>query len=124
VHTVEDLLYLLPRRYDDFSALKTISQLEYGEEVTIVGTVWECKNRRTRSGRTITTAIFSDATGTIEATWFNQPYLARQLRPGRKIVLSGRVEKYLGRLTFQTPEWEPLEKELLHTARLVPVYTL
>ncbi|MFQ5341364.1 MAG: ATP-dependent DNA helicase RecG [Anaerolineae bacterium] len=124
VRTVKDLLYLLPRRYDDFSALKTISQLEYGEEVTIVGTVWECKNRRTRSGRTITTAIFSDATGTIEATWFNQPYLARQLRPGRKIVLSGRVEKYLGRLTFQTPEWEPLEKELLHTARLVPVYPL
>lgn len=124
VRTVEDLLYLLPRRYNDFSALKTIHQLEYGEEVTIVGTVWECKNRRTRSGQAITTAIFSDATGTMEATWFNQPYLARQLRPGRKIVLSGRVEKYLGRLTFQTPEWEPLEKELLHTARLVPVYPL
>ncbi|MFQ5594214.1 MAG: ATP-dependent DNA helicase RecG [Anaerolineae bacterium] len=124
VRTVEDLLYLLPRRYDDFRALKTINQLEYGEEVTIVGTVWECKNRRTRSGQTITKTIFSDATGTIEATWFNQPYLARQFRSGRKIVLSGRVEKYLGRLTFQTPEWEPLEKQLLHTARLVPVYPL
>ena len=49
-HKVEDLLYLLPHRYDDFSALKTISQLEYGEEVTIVGTVWESSNRRTRSG--------------------------------------------------------------------------
>jgi ATP-dependent DNA helicase RecG len=124
VRTVEDLLYLFPRRYDDFSALKTINQLEYGEEVTIVGTVWECNNRRTRSGQSITTAIFSDATGTIEATWFNQPYLVRQLRPGRKIVLSGRVEKYLGRLTFQAPEWEPLEQKLVHTARLVPVYPL
>ncbi|MFQ5858505.1 MAG: OB-fold nucleic acid binding domain-containing protein, partial [Anaerolineae bacterium] len=107
VRTVEDLLYLFPRRYDDFSALKTINQLEYGEEVTIVGTVWESRNRRTRSGQTITTTIFSDATGTIQATWFNQPYLTRQLRPGRKIVLGGRVEKYLGRLTFQSPEWEP-----------------
>ncbi len=124
VRTVEDLLYLFPRRYDDFSALKTINQLEYGEEVTIVGTVWECNNRRTRSGQTITTAIFSDATGTIEATWFNQPYLTRQLRPGRKIVLSGKVEKYLGRLTFQAPEWEPLDKKLIHTAGLVPVYPL
>lgn len=124
VRTVEDLLHLFPRRYDDFSALKTINQLEYGEEATIVGTVWEAKNRRTRSGKTITTAVFSDATGTIEATWFNQPYLTKQLRPGRKIVLSGRVEKYLGRLTFQTPEWEPLEQNLVHTARLVPVYPL
>lgn len=124
VETVEDLLYLFPRRYDDFSALKTINQLKYGEEVTIVGTVWEAKNRRTRSGKTITKVIFSDKTGTIEATWFNQPYLTRQLRPGRKIVLSGRVDKYLGRLTFPAPEWEPLSEELLHTARLAPVYPL
>ncbi|MBS1252631.1 MAG: ATP-dependent DNA helicase RecG [Anaerolineales bacterium] len=124
VRTVEDLLYLFPRRHDDFSALKTVNQLEYGEEVTIVGTVWEASNRRTRSGQTITTVTFSDATGTIQATWFNQPYLTRQLRRGRKIVLSGQVEKYLGRLTFQAPEWEPLDQKLLHTARLVPVYPL
>lgn len=124
VKTVGDLLYLFPRRYDDFSALKTINQLVYGEEVTIVGTVWECNNRRTRSGQTITTAVLSDATATIQATWFNQPYLTRQLRPGRKIVISGRVEKYLGRLTFQAPEWEPLEQKLVHTGRLVPVYPL
>ncbi len=124
VHTIGDLLYLFPRRYDDFSALKTINRLEYGEEVTIVGTVWEAKNRQTRSGVNITTAIVSDATGTIQATWFNQPYLVRQLRPGRKIVLSGKVEEYLGRLTFRAPEWEPLERDLVHTARLVPVYPL
>lgn len=124
VRTIEDLMYLLPRRYDDFSALKTINQLEYGEEVTIVGTVWEANNRRTRSGQTITTVTFSDATGTIQATWFNQSYLTRQMRPGRKIVLSGKVDKYLGRLTFQAPEWEPLEQKLVHTARLVPVYPL
>ncbi len=124
VRTIGDLLYLFPRRYDDFSNLKTINRLEYGEEVTIVGTVWEAKNRITRSGVHITTAIFADGTGTIQATWFNQPYLTRQLRPGRKIVLSGKVEEYLGRLTFRAPEWEPLERSLVHTARLVPVYPL
>jgi len=124
VRTIGDLLYLFPRRYDDFSNLKTINRLQYGEEVTIVGTVWEAKNRITRSGIHITTAILSDATGTIQATWFNQPYLTRQLRPGRKIVLSGKVEEYLGRLTFRSPEWEPLERSLVHTARLVPVYPL
>ena len=122
--TIEDLLYTYPRRYDDFSSLKSIDQLEYGEEVTIVGTVWESKNRRTRSGQNITSTIFSDATGTIEASWFNQAYLTRELKPGRKIVLSGRVEQYLGRLKFQAPEWEELDQKLLHTARLVPVYPL
>jgi len=124
VHTVEDLIYLFPRRYDDFSNLKTINQLQYGEEITIIGVVQEIKNQKTRKGLDITKAIISDGTGTIEATWFNQPYLVRRLSPGRQIVLSGRVDQYLGRLTFQSPQWEPWTGELTHTGRLVPIYPL
>jgi len=124
VRTIRDLLYLIPRRHDDFSKLKTINQLEYGEEVTIVGTVWETENRETRKGMTITTSIIADGTATIKATWFNQPYLVQRLKPGRQIVISGKVDQYLGHLTFQSPEWEPLEEELIHTGRLVPVYPL
>jgi ATP-dependent DNA helicase RecG len=124
VETIRDLLYLFPRRYNDFSSLKTINQLEYGEEVTIIGAVWETKARETRKGGVIVTSIISDGTGTIQATWFNQPYLVKRLPAGRQIVLSGKVDEYLGRLVFQSPEWEPLEKELIHTARLVPVYPL
>ena len=124
LHVIRDMLYLFPRRYEDFSTLKTINQLEYGEEVTIMGRVWHVKTRRTRSGKTITKAIIEDGSGTIEATWFNQPYLSDKLKPLRQIVLSGRVDEYLGRLTFQSPQWEPLDRELLHTARLVPVYPL
>ncbi|MBC8264900.1 MAG: ATP-dependent DNA helicase RecG, partial [Anaerolineales bacterium] len=124
VETIRDLLYLFPHRYNDFSSLKTINQLEYGEEVTIIGAVWQTKARETRKGGIIVTSIISDGTGTIQATWFNQPYLARRLSAGSKIVLSGKVDEYLGRLVFQSPEWEPLEQELIHTARLVPVYPL
>jgi ATP-dependent DNA helicase RecG len=124
VETIRDLLYLFPRRYNDFSALKTINQLKYGDEVTIIGTVWQTKARETRKGGVVVTSIISDGTGTIQATWFNQPYLANRLPAGRRIVLSGKVDEYLGRLVFQSPEWEPLEKELIHTARLVPVYPL
>ena len=124
VETIRDLLYLFPHRYNDFSSLKTINQLEYGDEVTIIGAVWQTKARETRKGGIIVTSIISDGTGTIQATWFNQPYLARRLSAGSKIVLSGKVDEYLGRLVFQSPEWEPLEKELIHTGRLVPVYPL
>ena len=124
VATVRDLLYHFPRRYDDFSHLKTINDLLPGEEVTIVGTVWEVNNRRTRSGIALTTVTLSDETGMLQATWFNQPYLARQIQRARQIVLSGKVDLYLGRLTFQSPAWEPLEKDLIHTGRIVPVYPL
>jgi len=124
IETVGDLLYHFPHRYDDYSSLKPINRLEYGEETTIVGTIWETRSRQTRGGSAVVTSIVADGSGTIEAVWFNQPYLARQLRAGRRIVLSGKVDEYLGRLTFQAPEWEPLEQELIHTGRLVPVYPL
>ena len=124
IRTIRDLLFHLPRRYDDYSRLKRIDELRYGEEVTLVGTVWDTKTRQARNGLHITTCIVADNSGTIEVTWFNQPYLASRLRPGREIVLSGKVEEYLGRLTFQSPTWEPLEREQLHTGRLVPVYPL
>ncbi len=123
VKTIRDLLFLLPRRYDDFSALKPINRLEYGDEVTVIGSVWEVGARRTRGGAEIVQAVISDGSGMIQCTWFN-PYLKDKIRRGQQIVVSGRVDEYLGRLTFQSPEWEHLEKELLHTARLVPVYPL
>jgi ATP-dependent DNA helicase RecG len=124
ISTVGDLLYHFPYRYDDYSTLKSINQLEYGEEVTVVGTVWETRSRKTRGGGEIITSVVADASGTIEAVWFNQPYLVRQLRAGRRIVLSGKIDEYMGRLTLQSPAWEPLERELIHTGRVVPIYPL
>jgi ATP-dependent DNA helicase RecG len=124
ISTVGDLLYHFPHRYDDYSTLKPINQLEYGEETTIVGTIWETRARKTRGGSEIVTSVIADASGTIEAVWFNQPYLLRQLRAGRRVVLSGKVDERLGRLILQSPAWEPLERELIHTARLVPIYPL
>jgi ATP-dependent DNA helicase RecG len=124
VRTIQDLLYLFPHRYDDFSALKTIDKLEYGEEVTIIGTVRQTRERTGKKGQSIVTSTVSDGTGTIQATWFNQPYLAKRLKPGRQIVISGKVDQYLGRAAFTSPTWEPLDEELVHTGRLVPVHPL
>lgn len=124
IKTIRDLLYHFPRRFDDFSDLKTISHLRLGDEATIVGRVLETKVQQTRSGQTIVRTVITDSTGLIEASWFGQPYLERRLKAGTEIVLSGRVDEYLGRLVFTSPEWEPVQRELLHTARLVPVYPL
>ncbi len=124
VQSVGDLLTLYPRRYDDYRSLKTIHQLEYGETVTIIAQIWQTRTKTTRSNRPLVTSILSDGTGTIEATWFNQPWLEKKLAPGRQIVISGQVQQYLGRLIFQSPEWEMLDKTLIHTGRLAPVYPL
>jgi ATP-dependent DNA helicase RecG len=124
IHVVRDLLTFLPRRYDDYSQLKPINRLEYGEEVTVIGRVRRARLRRTQGGQPIFKAILNDGTGSVAVTWFNQPYLANKIKRGRQIVISGEVDEYLGRLCFTSPEWEPLREELLHTHRIVPVYPL
>ncbi|MCA9993443.1 MAG: hypothetical protein KDE29_20805, partial [Anaerolineales bacterium] len=45
-------------------------------------------------------------------------------KAGSQIVLSGKVDQYLGRPVFNSPEWEPLSADLLRTGRIVPVYPL
>ncbi|NIS80031.1 MAG: ATP-dependent DNA helicase RecG [Anaerolineales bacterium] len=125
LETLGDLLWHLPRRYDDYSQLKTINRLWYGEEVTIIGTVDEINLRVVRDGRMkLIEATVSDGTGSMRVTWFNQPWIADRLKPGRPVVLSGKVDQYLGRLTMNSPEWELLERKQLHTNRIVPVYPL
>ncbi len=124
VNTVRDLLYFFPHRHLDYSKMKFISQLAEGEEQTIVANVWQAQETRP-GGRRSTEAIVGDETGNIRVIWFNQPYLAKKLTTNARIMLSGRVSLFRGLHVFQSPEWEIMEgQDLVHTARLVPVYPL
>jgi len=125
VRTVRDALYFFPRRHNDFGQVRKISELMVGQEQTTIVNVWSAED--TRIGRRLrgTEAWVADDTGMMRVVWFNQPYLARQLRTNAPLVLSGRVNLYKGQKTFESPEWELLEsEELVHTGRLVPVYAL
>jgi ATP-dependent DNA helicase RecG len=125
LHTLGDMLYNFPRRYDDYTQLKPILRLNYGEEVTVIGTVDSINSRPIRGGRhQITEAIITDGTGSLRVSWFNQPWIGKRLLQGTQIVLSGKIDQYLGRLIMNSPEWEPLESQNLHTNRIVPVYPL
>jgi ATP-dependent DNA helicase RecG len=124
VTTIHDLLYFFPRRYLDYSQRKPIAELKEGEEQTIVAIVWEARVA-TLGNRAGTEAIVGDETGNIRVVWFNQPYLAKNLSTNARVVISGRVSSFKGQKVFESPEWELLgSKELIHTARLVPVYPL
>jgi ATP-dependent DNA helicase RecG len=125
LYTLGDMLYYFPRRYDDYSQLKPIHRLFYGEVVTVIGMVQSVSSRSARGGKMqIVEAIISDGTGALRLTWFNQPWLLNRLKEGLAISVSGRIEQYLGRLVLNSPDWEPVETENLHTNRIVPVYSL
>ena len=125
LNTLDDLLYYFPRRYDDYSQLKPINRLKFGEEVTVIGMIQSIANRSVRGGQaSLIEAVLSDGTSYLRLTWFNQPWLTQKLHEGTQIVVSGKIDMYLGRLVMASPDWELLEQEHLHTNRIVPVYSL
>ncbi|MBI2757536.1 MAG: ATP-dependent DNA helicase RecG [Chloroflexi bacterium] len=123
--TLGDMLYYFPRRYEDYSQLKPIKSLWYGEDVTVIGTVQSVHTRPIRGGKaSIVEIIISDGTGSLRLSWFNNPWIANRLKEGEQISVSGTVEQYLGRLIMNQPDWEAVEAEHLHTNRIVPIYPL
>ena len=127
VATMRDLLYLFPRRHNDFSRIAKISELVPGEEQTVVGTVWEARVTSLGQGRLkATEAVVSDETGNIRVLWFGQPYLAKLLKTNSRVAISGRIDVYKNQKQFSSPEFEVLDwqESLIHTGRLVPVYPL
>ena len=124
VEKVRDLLYLMPHRHNDFANIRKVSELVPGEDQTVVVTVWETSETGPVPRRRSTQAVLGDDTGNVRAIWFNQPWMARNLRAGTKVVISGKVTVFRGQFVFESPEYELLrgQDELVHTGRLVPVY--
>lgn len=123
--TVRDILFHFPSRYEDFSKLIPIKSLKIGEQVTIKGKIQLIKSRRAFHKRlNITEALVADATGTIKAIWFNQPYLAQTLKQGSEILLAGKLTSSNYGLQIEHPVWEMIERGGIHTNRLVPFYPL
>lgn len=124
IDKIKDLLYLFPRRYDDYSRLKTINQLNYGEEVTILARVVSVDIFRTKKGKLLVEAVVSDTTGSLRLLWMNQDWHVRYLKKDLFISVSGKIDTYLGRPVIWYPDYEPIDKQQLHTNRIVPVYPL
>lgn len=124
VHKIKDLLYLFPRRYDDYSQLKTINQLQFGEEVTILARIVSVDSFKTKKGRPLIEAVVSDTTGSLRLLWMNQEWHTRYLKKDLFISISGKIDTYLGRPVMWNPDYEAIDKTQLHTNRIVPVYPL
>lgn len=124
VHTIYDLLYFLPRRYDDYTRLNNISQLQPSSTATVVGTVREASVKVGPNGRKYFHVMLDDGSGLLEVTFFGQYFLSRYIRVGDQIVLSGETSIYRNRIQMTNPEWEHLDTDNLHTVGIVPVYPL
>lgn len=125
MRTLGDMLYNFPRRYEDYTLLKPIQSLRYGDVVTVIGTIHGIHSRPIRGGKqNIIEIILHDGTGALRVTFFNQPWLMNRFKQGDMISVSGKIDQYLGRIVMNSPDWEYVEVENLHTNRIVPIYSL
>jgi len=132
-YDVRDLLFHLPRRYDDLREMHKLGDLLFvgdGDVISALATVGDVRVEpgfRGRIQRTI--ARLEDDTGSIDATWFGRRFIERRLQVGAQVVVSGKIKHFGRRLTLDNPEFQVLageigETELLHAGRIVPVYPL
>ena len=125
--TVGDLLYHLPRRYEDRRNLPRIGDLRPGDWASVRARVKRFEARPTRGGMVILKAVVGDGTGALELTWFNQPWIRRQLEGYEGEVLAyGQIKDGGYSLEMASPEWEKIDAEEGEEAfaRIVPVYSL
>lgn len=102
IKTVYDLLTYYPRTYEDQSVLTKIADLKAGCQATVAGVIVNVSDRQGgRRGMTIITALIGDGSGFLQITWFNQKYLKKQLKPGSRVFVTGKVSyAYGGRGQF------------------------
>jgi len=136
LRTVEDAIRHFPRDHYDYRNPVPINKLRAGMTTTLQGVLQAVDLRTTARKHVIVEAKVADSTAVIRVGWFNQRFMAAQLRPhiGQRVAISGHTELFNGRLQFvprdvEFPNEEDLGDsggggELTHTGRLVPVYPL
>ncbi len=129
--TVGDLLFHLPRRYEDvreMRSLRWIAAARPVEAVSARATVVDLQVGQTfrRRVRVVTARLRDDEGGEATAVWYGRRYVEQRLHPGQRLVLTGHVtvKGLLEVPEFQAPEFGPDEPGALHAGRIVPVYRL
>ncbi len=117
ITTVEALLSVYPRAYEDTSVSTAFPSLEAGRPCCVEGFIGKVSAVRAFKGRTMVTASLEDGAGNrLPVVFFNQPWIAKQLRPGQEKVYYGRPTRdRQGRMQLVCPK-------AVTKRGLVPVY--
>ncbi|HLE88296.1 MAG TPA: ATP-dependent DNA helicase RecG [Candidatus Brocadiaceae bacterium] len=125
IHTIHDMLHYFPRDYKDRTRIQKISEAKIGAEITIKGKILAIQNRMARNRKYILEAFVTDETGSIAATWFNQPFLMNKFHVGDNLFLHGKVGAYKY-LQLLSPEYEVIQdaETNIKEGGIIPVYSL
>ncbi len=137
IHSVEDLLYILPHRYEDRREFRKIGSLRDGMHEVFSGEILACGEATTsRSRRKIFEAVVGDGTGQITLKWFHyrKDWISKRFVVGRRAVFTGEIKRYGATREIHHPDTEFLapdqtladyqSSDPLAFGRILPVYPL
>ncbi len=124
IETVADLIWHLPHRYDDYSRVRPIADVEEGESLSVVANLKGFSERKYAYKKEILEAIFNDGSGTVRTSWWNQSWLKKRLTVGKTYRLSGVVGLYMGHKTLENPIFEEIGSSVIREGPILPVYGL
>lgn len=122
--TIQDLINYYPRKWEDFSQITTINKIKEGRNTIKAKLISLSSFRSPHRRMAITNALVQDATGNLQVTWFNQPYLANMLKKETSYFLSGNIVNYQRKLTLTNPVIESTDSTPLHSGKIVPIYPI
>ena len=113
LRTVSDMLQHFPRRYSSRGELTPIAEIPIGEAVTVVADVVDVRERymRGKQGNILEVRI-TDGEGFLSATFFNQAWRAKELKPGSRGLFAGKISSYQGKLQLAHPDYELFAEDI------------
>lgn len=125
IETVRQLLFHLPRAFEDLSDLRATNALTAGRFQTVCGEVVEIECRTLANGRQVVSVVLSDGRGVVEGVWFNQPRVATRFRYGQHLAFSGKPKWYRDHWQISNPRVRELGQDgQIAGPNVVPVYSL
>lgn len=122
--TLKDIINYFPREYEDRGNYKKIIEIIDGETVAIKAIISSnVSETRVRRNMVIYKAIAKDETGSMIITWFNQPYIKKQLKMGEEYSFYGKVKNTFGKFEMQSPIFDESDKAK-NTGKIIPIYPL
>ena len=125
--TVRDLLFTLPRRYEDRRLVTPIARLRAGEWATAAGVLRSVAWQQPRFGRGFLEALLVDDSGVVRCRWFAARHLQNQMAAGDRLVVYGKPARRRSEVVLEHPDFELVKEDTddsLHVGRIVPVYPL
>ncbi|TET62856.1 MAG: ATP-dependent DNA helicase RecG [Candidatus Stahlbacteria bacterium] len=126
VETINDLLFLVPRRYIDYSDIFKIKNLKINNEATVIGKIQLVELQKIKNRVNLTKILLTDDSGSINIKWFNRPDLKKKFKVGDWLLISGKVSFFYDR-QFVNPLYEIIsEEEIMEKTHgsIIPVYPL